>query len=194
VSSPASERHLGELAAAVTDGTLGHHARDRALAHLASCPACRAEVEAQRRLKNMLGGMGMPEAPSSLADRLRAIPDANPGDDNDPGYGTHAGFSLPDVRMQATFRTAPVRDRRQDRRHTFGAARRTAIFGATGGFAAFAVSMGVVAAVGAPEQGDVVRPPVMAYTVEHSRSANLLPGGDPAVNLDPATFDSRGGR
>lgn len=189
MSSPASERHLGELAAAVTDGTLGHHARDRALAHLASCPACRAEVEAQRRLKNMLGGMGMPEAPSSLADRLRAIPDANPGDDNDSGYGTHAGFSLPDVRMQATFRTAQVRDRR----HRSGPAR-TVIFGATGGFAAFAVSMGVVAAVGAPEQGDVVRPPVMAYTVEHSRSANLLPGGDPAVNLDPATFDSRGGR
>ncbi|WP_163511086.1 anti-sigma factor [Fodinicola acaciae] len=190
MSSPASERHLGELAAAVTDGTLGHHARDRALAHLASCPACRAEVEAQRRLKNMLGGLGGPEAPSGLADRLRAIPDANPGDDDDPGYGGHAGFSLPDVRMQATFRTVPVRDRR----HRPGPVRRTVVVGATGGFAAFAVSMGVVAAVGAPEQADIVRPPVMAYTVEHSRSANLLPGGDPAVNLDPAAFDSRGGR
>ena len=29
--------HLGELAAALVDGELGHEARDRALAHLAGC-------------------------------------------------------------------------------------------------------------------------------------------------------------
>ncbi|GAA1706241.1 hypothetical protein GCM10009765_64610 [Fodinicola feengrottensis] len=194
MSSPASERHLGELAAAVTDGVLGHQARERALVHLAGCPACRAEVEAQRRLKLMLSGLGGPEAPMSLADRLRAIPDASPNHDNnddDSGYGGPAGLSLPQVRMQASFRDTgtgrPSRGPRSSRRHTV-------IVGATGGFAAFAVSLGVVAIAGAPEQTEMVRPPVMAYTVEHSRSAGLLPGGDPALNLDPAAFDSRGGR
>jgi anti-sigma factor RsiW len=194
VSSPASERHLGELAAAVTDGVLGHHARERALVHLASCPQCRAEVEAQRQLKSMLSGLGGPDAPLSLADRLRAIPDASPDNDDDPGYGSHAGMSLPDVRMQASFRDTGADNRRRPRGGPRSSRRHTVIFGATGGFAAFAVSLGVVAIAGAPEQAEVVRPPVMAYTVEHSRSAGLLPGGDPALNLDPAAFDSRGGR
>lgn len=195
MSSPASERHLGELAAAVTDGVLGHHARERALVHLAGCPQCRAEVDAQRQLKSLLSGLGGPEAPGSLADRLRAIPDASPDNDDDPGYGNYAGLSLPDVRMQASFRDVGASNRR---RRPWGgprsSRRNTVIIGATGGFAAFAVSLGVVAIAGAPEQAEMVRPPVTAYTVEHSRSAGLLPGGDPALNLDPAAFDSRGGR
>jgi hypothetical protein len=183
------------LAAAVTDGVLGHHARERALVHLAGCPQCRAEVDAQRQLKSLLSGLGGPEAPGSLADRLRAIPDASPDNDDDPGYGNYAGLSLPDVRMQASFRDVGASNRR---RRPWGgprsSRRNTVIIGATGGFAAFAVSLGVVAIAGAPEQAEMVRPPVTAYTVEHSRSAGLLPGGDPALNLDPAAFDSRGGR
>ena len=43
--------HLGERVAALADGELAHPARERALAHLAPCDACRAEVDGQRRLK-----------------------------------------------------------------------------------------------------------------------------------------------
>lgn len=61
-------RHLGDLAAALVDGELGHDARDRALAHLATCSVCRDEVAAQRRLKGRLRGLaGPPEDPRLLA-------------------------------------------------------------------------------------------------------------------------------
>ena len=73
--------HLGELAAALVDGALDHGARDRALAHLARCDGCRAEVEGQRRVKSQLAGLaefGGPLVPPGLAERLRSLPDRSP--------------------------------------------------------------------------------------------------------------------
>lgn len=61
--------HLGDRAAALVDGELGDHARDRALVHLAHCLDCRGEVEEQRRLKNAL----QLEVPAPLAERMSAL-------------------------------------------------------------------------------------------------------------------------
>jgi hypothetical protein len=46
------EGHLGHRLAALVDGELGAGSRDRVLAHLATCERCKAEADAQRRLKN----------------------------------------------------------------------------------------------------------------------------------------------
>jgi anti-sigma factor RsiW len=66
--------HLGELAAALVDGELDHDQRDRALAHITYCDECRAEVDAQRRLKALLANQSDPEASPALAARLLAVP------------------------------------------------------------------------------------------------------------------------
>ena len=65
--------HLGERAAALADGQLGGADRDRALSHIAVCPACRADVEQHRALKVRLGALGSPGASSDLTSRLLAL-------------------------------------------------------------------------------------------------------------------------
>lgn len=61
---------LGDVVAALVDGELDDAGRERAHRHLAHCAACRAEVDAQRRLKARLTGVGEPQPPSALCDRL----------------------------------------------------------------------------------------------------------------------------
>jgi anti-sigma factor RsiW len=61
---------LGDVAAALVDGELDHAGRERAHRHLAHCARCRAEVDAQRRLKARLSGSAPPDLPSALTDRL----------------------------------------------------------------------------------------------------------------------------
>lgn len=72
---------LGDVVAALVDGELDHAARERAQRHLAHCAACRAEVDAQRRLKARLSGLtGQPPAADpALATRLLRL--AVPGAD-----------------------------------------------------------------------------------------------------------------
>ena len=71
--------HLGDATAALVDGELEHEAGARALAHLAGCAGCRADVEAQRRLKAQVlirsaGPCVGSELPESLASALLGIP------------------------------------------------------------------------------------------------------------------------
>ena len=61
---------LGDVAAALVDGELDDAARERAHRHLAHCAGCRADVDAQRRLKARLSDVDAPELPSALAERL----------------------------------------------------------------------------------------------------------------------------
>ncbi|WP_344290487.1 anti-sigma factor family protein, partial [Streptomyces synnematoformans] len=68
--SPA-EHHLGEALAALVDGELPHDARDRVLAHLATCPRCKAEADEQRRLKSVFSAAAPPAPSDGLLARLR---------------------------------------------------------------------------------------------------------------------------
>jgi anti-sigma factor ChrR (cupin superfamily) len=52
---------LDKLSAAV-DGELDHDSRDRVLSHLVGCDSCRAQVEAERRLKARLGSLSADHA------------------------------------------------------------------------------------------------------------------------------------
>ncbi|HEY0559975.1 MAG TPA: zf-HC2 domain-containing protein [Frankiaceae bacterium] len=72
-SGPTPWGHLGDHVAAFVDGELGPDDRDRAVAHLAGCPACRREVDQQADLKRRLASATVP-GPSILLDRrLRGL-------------------------------------------------------------------------------------------------------------------------
>jgi hypothetical protein len=202
--------HLGGLVAAVVDGALDHAARERALGHLARCDDCRAEVEAQRRLKTQLARLAGPEVPASLAERLLHLPDATvraltTDQTLDP--------TLPPLRMVAGFRRPGTGDAGPgdgspfrgpggrpaglaDRSRPPGAVarppgrpaaswrgRRRRFGVAAGGLAAFALSIATVAALGSADRPQNVVPAVDSYTVVHNRTAVGVPGADPVVQM-----------
>ncbi|WP_114255156.1 zf-HC2 domain-containing protein [Streptomyces sp. Go-475] len=84
-----AEQHLGDRLSALVDGELGHDARERVLAHVATCAKCKAEVDAQRRLKNVFAEAAPPPPSESFLARLQGLP-AGSGPDGDelpPGGG-----------------------------------------------------------------------------------------------------------
>ncbi|WP_053637478.1 anti-sigma factor family protein [Streptomyces sp. NRRL F-4707] len=94
-----AEQHLGDRLSALVDGELGHDARERVLAHVATCPKCKAEVDAQRRLKNVFAEAAPPAPSESFLARLQGLPGGGDADDGGspfaglPGFGatTHSG-------------------------------------------------------------------------------------------------------
>ncbi|MEU6355334.1 zf-HC2 domain-containing protein [Streptomyces sp. NPDC047072] len=90
-----AEQHLGDRLAALVDGELGHATRERVLAHLATCPKCKAEADAQRRLKNVFAEAAPPPPSESFLARLQGLPaggDAE-NDDDSPFGGFPGGLS-----------------------------------------------------------------------------------------------------
>ncbi|MFI0963132.1 anti-sigma factor family protein [Streptomyces sp. NPDC021080] len=97
-----AEQHLGDRLSALVDGELGHESRDRVLAHLATCAKCKAEADAQRRLKNVFAEMAPPPPSESFLARLQGLPGG--GDFDGPrlnggsfGRGLPGGPGLPGV-------------------------------------------------------------------------------------------------
>ncbi|MFC9679533.1 anti-sigma factor family protein [Streptomyces sp. NPDC056948] len=84
-----AEQHLGDRLSALVDGELGHDARERVLAHVATCPKCKAEVDAQRRLKNVFAEAAPPPPSESFLARLQGLPAGGDpdGDGMPPGGG-----------------------------------------------------------------------------------------------------------
>jgi anti-sigma factor RsiW len=82
-----AEQHLGDRLSALVDGELGHETRERVLAHLATCAKCKAEADAQRRLKNVFAEAAPPPPSESFLARLQGLPG---GGDLDGG-GTPLG-------------------------------------------------------------------------------------------------------
>ncbi|GHG57692.1 zf-HC2 domain-containing protein [Streptomyces griseocarneus] len=88
--SPA-ELHLGDRLAALVDGELGHDSRERVLAHLATCWKCKAEADAQRRLKSVFAQAAPPPLSDSLLARLQGLPAGGTGDDRGDGRAERTG-------------------------------------------------------------------------------------------------------
>ncbi|SCK13144.1 Putative zinc-finger [Streptomyces sp. WMMB 714] len=88
-----AEQHLGDRLAALIDGELGHDARERVLAHLATCRGCKAEADAQRRVKNVFADTAPPPPSDGLLARLQGLPAVDPGgpSDTDDSGGPHRG-------------------------------------------------------------------------------------------------------
>ncbi|MEU6574361.1 anti-sigma factor [Streptomyces sp. NPDC046805] len=74
-----AEQHLGDRLSALVDGELGHDSRERVLAHLATCARCKAEADAQRRLKNVFAEAAPPPPSESFLARLQGLPGGDPG-------------------------------------------------------------------------------------------------------------------
>ncbi|MDR6979425.1 anti-sigma factor RsiW [Streptomyces sp. 3330] len=88
-----AEQHLGDRLSALVDGELGHDTRERVLAHLATCPKCKSEVDAQRRLKNVFAEVAPPAPSESFLARLQGLP---AGGDPDGGGTPLSGGGFPD--------------------------------------------------------------------------------------------------
>ncbi|MBD9722643.1 anti-sigma factor family protein [Streptomyces caniscabiei] len=87
-----AEQHLGDRLSALVDGELGHEARDRVLAHLATCAKCKSEADEQRRLKNVFAEAAPPPPSESFLARLQMLPAG--GDGGSPlsgGFGGRLG-------------------------------------------------------------------------------------------------------
>ena len=203
--------HLGDLAAAVVDGELGHDARDRALAHLAGCLPCRAEVDAQRRIKARLGAMERSDVPSTLADRLAAVPGA--ALPSPPAVPVRTAAPPPATAPLASRRVGSIRVQRVSAERSTGLSTRSR-FGRTrrparnrppgrpvdhprpwsrtprrlrravvGGTSAVLLSLGVALLVGGGSPADTaaVDPSVSTFVADHMATTGEVPLTDPAV-------------
>jgi hypothetical protein len=65
--------HLGERLSALIDGELADTERDRVLAHLAGCDACRQDAIALRALKQRMHSLGEAMVDAALTGRLMAV-------------------------------------------------------------------------------------------------------------------------
>ncbi|WLW52397.1 anti-sigma factor family protein [Streptomyces sp. YU58] len=88
-----AEQHLGDRLAALVDGELGHESRDRVLAHLATCAKCKAEADAQRRLKNVFAEAAPPPPSESFLARLQGLPGGGDSEDGDGSPFGGGGFA-----------------------------------------------------------------------------------------------------
>jgi anti-sigma factor RsiW len=156
--------HLDDLTSALVDGELDHDQRDRALSHITGCDSCRAQVDAERRLKALLANQSDPQVSTDLTARLLAVPRVAGGPDH------------PDVVRRAARQprrpagARPARTRRA----------RTATFSALG----VALVAGVAAAGGGSD-APRVRPPVATFVDEHTATTTgrLGPLNDPAGSI-----------
>nr|WP_018532647.1 zf-HC2 domain-containing protein [Streptomyces sp. SID8379] len=84
---------MGDRLAAFVDGELDHDARERVLSHLATCARCKAEADAQRRLKSVFAEVAPPPPSESFLARLQGLPAGGDSDDDgSPFGGTGTGF------------------------------------------------------------------------------------------------------
>jgi anti-sigma factor RsiW len=163
--------HLGDQAAAFVDGELDHDTRDRVMAHLTRCAACRAEVNAQRLVKSRLKAMSETPPPPSLLAALHRM--AEPGEPVRPPRRGPGETTRPP--------TVPVggrpAGRSTSRRPTRGHRLRTvAVVGAAAVVATFATAFAVG---GEPaHRGTAVTPDVGQYVLDHAATSHGLPFSD----------------
>jgi hypothetical protein len=77
------EQHLGDRLSAFVDGELRDDARDRVLAHLASCSGCKDAADEQRQLKSVVAAADPPALSAGFLARLQGLPGGD--DDQRPG-------------------------------------------------------------------------------------------------------------
>lgn len=195
--------HLGETAAALADGALGADARDRALAHLAGCEDCRADVDMQRRLKGLLVGLGEPSMSPLMFNRLLDIGDQFPGDRHDgsgdgglaswqsrtpfgqpvfrgqdPGRPLAANFASGFVAAADSYAAVAAPAAAAGTLPWLRALRTTVVGGLAVG--AMVVTAAVVLA-GGTGGGDPIQPSLGDLSVEHAQTTRDLPGSDPVL-------------
>ncbi|MBT2471391.1 zf-HC2 domain-containing protein [Streptomyces sp. ISL-66] len=137
-----AEQHLGDRLAALVDGELGHDARERVLAHLATCPKCKAEADAQRRLKTLFVESAPPPLSAGLLARLQGLPGGSPDGPSGPSgptgppsaAGPFSSFGYVPSAAAAPQRGFPI--------HEVGRSRRRLAFAAAGAVSFAAIALG----------------------------------------------------
>lgn len=181
MNAPRPGRCLGDKIADLADGRLDPAAAERAYAHVAVCPRCRAALETQRDVRSHLAQSADPVdgAPDDLMSRLRGIaaPQPSAAIPAQPAAGrTPAGAAGVRPGVAATS-TRPVGARRRHRT-------RIAIASAAG-----AAALAVVAAVGggsAAVSGPARTTPSIAPVVDrltdaHESSTDQMPFSGPRI-------------
>jgi anti-sigma factor RsiW len=176
---------LDKLSAAV-DGELDHDSRDKVLSHLVGCDSCRAEAEAQRKLKARLAAAEAPEPSTDLMQRLLGVPSfsTEPREEVRPVL-TPAVSLFPQRSAFPAGRTGATRPAGS---RTSRARRRAGVLGAAGSAAAVASLLGTAFVLGDPalqEQPPVLQPPVASFSVDHAAATNGTPFvADPVALLN----------
>jgi hypothetical protein len=101
-----AEQHLGDRLAAFVDGELHDDARDRVMAHLVTCPGCKAAAAEQRQLKSAVAAVAPPALSAGLLARLQGLPGGGDNDRSGPfgggDDGTEDGIEDGDGIVEAT--------------------------------------------------------------------------------------------
>lgn len=202
VSPSHAEQHLGDRLAALVDGELSHDVRERVLAHLATCAKCKAEADAQRRLKSLFVESAPPPLSAGLLARLQGLPGGSldgsagppgPGGTFGPGGpagppGSAGSAGPPGADPFASFGYAvPVSPREGFRIHEVGRSRRRFAFVAAGAVSLAAIALGGPLSVDAVEpnaRGEVpaTQPgPAMSVADLVVRDRMPSPGGVPSL-------------
>ncbi|KAB2367651.1 MULTISPECIES: anti-sigma factor family protein [Actinomadura] len=189
---------LGERLTALIDDELDPAERDRVLAHLAGCAACRAEADELRRVKGRLRGLnalpasdGADDLPSGdFLNRLRSMgAGAGPVPPEPPAttQPMRPASARPLRSSARPARTAPPAARPRDNRPGARAAgltrhrRRYLVVGA----ATLFIGLGTASyAAGGRQHSPAVTPAFDRFAVEHALTTGDAPVTDPLT--DPA--------
>lgn len=168
---------LGARVADLADGRLSPAETERALAHVAVCPACRAALQAQRSVSGGLRATaaetGPATPPDDLVSRLLRIPE-QPVDEHDAGT---AAIPLQGGAGSRPVGPAGVRPRTRPGAPRRGRRRRVALGTALGATAlALAAAVGGSAALDAQVTTPTppIAPVVDTFAVEHAASTDGL--------------------
>jgi anti-sigma factor RsiW len=159
---PRGGGHPGDRLAALVDGLVPEPDRSRLLAHIADCPQCRAEYDAQRAVKGLLADLPGPSAPASLAARLAAL-----ADPNRPGP-VPAVPEPPDPPSRAP--------------------RHRVLVASAGALSVVVAGLVTAYAAGGAPTGPAVTPPVSRFVREHAAVTSGVPLFQPVLSAMPTSF------
>jgi anti-sigma factor RsiW len=173
-------QHPMDKLSAVVDGQLDHDSRDKVLSHLVSCDTCRAEVDAQRRLKARMAALEVPEPSTDLMQRLMGVSSfaTEPREEVRPVL-TPAPTLFP---QRSAFPAARTGVSRPGAPRPTRSRRRTGVLSAAGSAAAVASLLGTAFVVGDParsEQPPSLQPPMTSFSSDHASTTGGTPFADP---------------
>jgi anti-sigma factor RsiW len=149
--------HLGDEVAAFVDGQLDYARRERALAHLSRCTACRSAVEQHRRIKVRVQTLPGAEPSAALLFALTRV----------------SGEPVPCVPASAS--ASP-----QSR-----AARGLLLLAGAGTVAAGVIGLAYIVGGAAEADPRTVSPPVARFHTEFAGAEQPVPLSDPAMDAFP---------